>query len=199
MKLDSSENNNEIWLDVVGYEGAYKISDSGRVKSIFRIVYDKNGKKKTISEKILIPVINNYYQVFLSINSKPKRFYIHYLVAKIFIKKQDGKNHVNHKDGNKLNNNASNLEWVTPKENIIHAHLIGIHKVGKDHVQAKKIVQLDMNNNIVKIWGCMNDIGKSLYGFKQGNISSACLGKLKTAYKFKWKFYEEYTLNNTLL
>lgn len=65
-----------------------------------------------------------YFQVCVSLGSRKNRktFRIHRAVAETFISRIKGKNTINHKDGNKKNNHADNLEWVTPQENILHAY-----------------------------------------------------------------------------
>ena len=69
---------------------------------------------------------NNYYQVSITVQGKSKAFKIHRLVAKAFLLNVENKPYVNHKDGNKLNNNLSNLEWCTAKENTLHAIKAGL-------------------------------------------------------------------------
>lgn len=111
-------NTNEQWKPIAECNGEYYISDYGRVKS------HKYGK-----ERILKPsLIGNGYQAVLinSLNKKTKCKTIHKLVALSFIQNPENKPQVNHKDGNKLNNHFSNLEWVTPKENVYHAWRIGL-------------------------------------------------------------------------
>lgn len=115
----------EIWKDIYGYEGLYQISNLGRVKSLSRLV--KNGKNhyKFATEKIRKVAINKkrngYCEISLYKNNKEKRFKIHRLVAQAFIQNIFNKPEVNHIDGNKQNNKAENLEWVTSKENKKHA------------------------------------------------------------------------------
>ena len=94
---------------VKGYE-EYEIDTNG-------VVYGKNGKplKYSINH-------NGYCIINFYINHKRTGFGIHTLVAKQFIPNNNiNKNQVNHKDGNKINNNVENLEWVTPKENMEHS------------------------------------------------------------------------------
>lgn len=109
----------EIWKDVKGFEGLYQVSNLGRVKS-----YDfyRNGNK-LYKGKILKGHINNvgYLCFDLYKDKKRKNLKCHRLVAENFIECEDKELWINHKDGNKLNNHFSNLEWVTPKENSIHA------------------------------------------------------------------------------
>ena len=107
----------ELWEDVFGYEDRFRISSHGRL-------YSK------ISCKILSQTISKtgYYTHGTKIggrNGKAVCFKIHRLVAKAFLLNPEEKLYVNHKDGNKLNNLLSNLEWVTSSENSIHAHKNG--------------------------------------------------------------------------
>lgn len=96
-------------LSIIDYPN-YTISNNGIITNI-----------KT--ERILKQTIQNgYYTIKLSSNHSSKMFYIHILVATLFIKNDLNKRVVNHKDGDKLNNNYINLEWVTYSENIQHAY-----------------------------------------------------------------------------
>lgn len=74
----------------------------------------------TKTGKILKSTVSKIGYLVVSVEW-PKKSYIHRLVAIAFLPKKDGKDLVNHKDGNKLNNSIENLEWVTAKENINHA------------------------------------------------------------------------------
>lgn len=124
------------WKDVPGYEGYYKVSDTGLVKSVKRKVMSKtrNGKPRQCiyKEKMLKPFVverpygKECYTVRLSKEGNTRKFFVHVLVAMSFIPNPDGKKQVNHKDGNPTNNNVSNLEWSTPKENIQHAFQNGL-------------------------------------------------------------------------
>ena len=119
--LDINDLENEIWKDIVGYEGLYKISNLGRVKSLARKFHPK--------EKILQQRLDkdSYARVDLSkIDSKPKRNGVHRLVAFHFTNNYNNLPQVNHKDGVKLNNCSSNLEWCTNINNIKHSWKIGL-------------------------------------------------------------------------
>lgn len=96
----------EEWRDIRGYEGLYQVSNLGRIKSIPR-ERTKGGILKPLKDR------TGYLSVNLYKNGKIKRCKIHRLVANNFLE-------VNHKDGNKLNNNLSNLEYVTKSRNILH-------------------------------------------------------------------------------
>lgn len=121
----------EIWQDIVNYEGSYQISNHGRCKSIKRYVNGRWGTPKLINEKILSPSINSsgYYVYTLCKENKMKQYYAHRLVAEVFIPNILNKPEVNHLDGNKLNCHFTNLEWATSSENNKHAHDTGLNKV----------------------------------------------------------------------
>lgn len=128
-------------MDLQGYEGLYKVYNDGRVWSERRGIFLK-------------PIINNwgYYTVLVSYKSKHKRFSLHRLIALHFISRVEGKDYINHKDGNKLNNNVSNLEWCTIPENNNHARNKGLHQpVGKrrlarDYVREIRLAYINGNN-----------------------------------------------------
>ncbi len=136
----------KIWKDVVGYEGYYKISNYGELKSLYREYVMPNGGIRVAPERILDTSKNDngYFKAYLYKETKSHFCFIHRLVALHFIPLIVGKRQVNHKDGNKENNRSDNLEWCTPKENIKHAELIGLRdlrgsknpmygKFGKEH------------------------------------------------------------------
>lgn len=112
----------EIWKDVVGYEGFYQVSNLGRVKSII-------GRKGFPAGYIAKNSVGNngYPRVALSIYGESKFYSVHRLVATAFIPNPDSKPQVNHKNGIKTDNRVENLEWVTSQENCVHAYRTGLH------------------------------------------------------------------------
>ena len=109
----------EIWKDVVGYEGYYQVSNLGRIRSIDREVIDKNGVKKPIHGKIMHPVFHSdgYPSISLSRNGICKRLKIHRLVALAFIPNPDNLPEVSHLDETRTNNRVDNLIWSSHKDN----------------------------------------------------------------------------------
>ena len=105
----------EIFVPIKGYEGLYSISNYGRVWSSYCNDFLKPHLTKL-----------SYYQLMLCKNKIRKVLRINRLVLQAFIPNPENKPYGNHKDGNKINNHISNLEWVTHKENIQHAHKIGL-------------------------------------------------------------------------
>jgi hypothetical protein len=117
----------ETWRDIVNYEGIYKISNKGNVKSLARFRRNGiNGKYKQ-KERILKPgqYSNDYYFVYLCDNSKKKSCSIHRLIALAFIPNPLNKPHINHINGIRTDNKIENLEWCTRSENQLHAIKIG--------------------------------------------------------------------------
>lgn len=101
---------NEEWKDIKGYEGMYQVSNKGRIKS-FRI--DKTGKLMSIR------LVKGYPKVTFKVNGIPKDYYVHRLEMETFNPIENMENlDVNHIDENKENNDLSNLEWLTHKENV---------------------------------------------------------------------------------
>jgi hypothetical protein len=110
----------EICKEIEGYEGLYEVSNLGNVYSLPK--GDGNGNRR---RKLKPDLRGQYYSVTFSYLGSIKRFPIHKLVANAFIPNTYQKSQINHKDLNKLNNVASNLEWVTPSENMKHAYNLG--------------------------------------------------------------------------
>lgn len=113
----------EIWRPVVGFEGLYEVSNFGAVRSVDRIIQHTNKRFGPMTRKLkgrLLKMIFDgrglYYQVSLS-NGINKRYLVHRLVAEAFVENPLNLPEVNHKDENKTNNKASNLEWCDHKYN----------------------------------------------------------------------------------
>lgn len=142
----------------------------------------------------------NYYAVKLYKNKSKKNIPIHKLVAKTFIENPENKPCVNHKDGNKLNNNVENLEWCTHSENTKHAYNMGLEKVSEMQRQncrniyklgneknKKKVIQYNANGSLVRKWECIADVQKEL-NISTSSISACCKGKRKKAGGYIWKY-----------
>jgi len=103
----------EVWKDVVEYEGLYQVSNNGVIKRIPHYSVTKNGVKKHFDERVLSPIENfrGYYKVSLSKNGITRQWFVHRIVAMAFLPNPNNYAQVNHKDENKKNNNPNNLEW----------------------------------------------------------------------------------------
>jgi hypothetical protein len=127
----------EVWKDIVGYNGYYKVSNLGRIKSLDRLVNSKHGLA-TKKGKVLTPTLKDYYRIGLSKNCKVKSFLVHRLVAIHFLNKPIDKDCVNHKNGIKTDNRDLNLEWCTQQENITHSITSKlVDQLGEKHHNSK--------------------------------------------------------------
>lgn len=182
-------NNKEIWKDIKGYEGLYQVSNLGRIKSL-----------KQKEEKILNIFKDNIGYLSVNLQTKEKvkkRERVHRLVAKTFILNPENKPQVNHKDGNKLNNNVNNLEWCTCKENVNHSWENNLSKpywkgkFGINHKSSKAIYKIDIiSKKIIKKYDSIEDAKKEL-NINSSNISKCCKGKMKTSYGYIWRYANE--------
>jgi hypothetical protein len=144
----------EQWKAIAECNGEYYISDHGRVKSM------KFGK-----ERILKPFPNTrgYLIVFVAGKWEKQRCnLIHQLVAKTFLPNPESKPQVNHKDGNKLNNSVTNLEWMTHQENIQHAWDTGLFEEKRKAIVRACIIQ--KSKPVIDLYT----------GIKYNSLSDAC-------------------------
>jgi len=110
---------NEVWNPIRGIEYYYHVSSMGRVRSRYKLLTPR--------------AVRGYYYVILEISDGEFRFRrnipVHRLVAQEFHINRLKRKELNHIDGNKLNNKADNLEWVSREENQRHAYALGLHKM----------------------------------------------------------------------
>lgn len=161
-------NNAEVWRDIVGYEGLYQVSNFGRVKSLKRKYinqYGEFGEKEEFIKKQKLSAFDKsqkdtkgYFVVSLANNDRGKWVRVHRLVATAFLPNPHNLPEVNHKDGNKQNNNVDNLEWVTRSQNNLHAWRTGLRAKGetervkkiKEHTLGLKNISKEMVLDIFK-------------------------------------------------
>ena len=172
----------EIWKQISGYEGLYEVSSFGNVRSLDREVPTSN-RWGTVSVKCLKGRIlkkktmtSGYFLVSLCKDSSIQDGSIHRLVGKAFIPNPKNLPCINHKDGNRLNNYAKNLEWSTHKENTAHAITMGLihHYKGSDSNFAKLTEQ-----QVYEIIGMLSCGVKQRSIAKLFNLSEACISNIK--------------------
>lgn len=130
----------EEWRDVVGYEGLYKISNLGNVKSCYRVVKYRDSFRSVKSRLLKTSISQGYKKLQLSKDGKAKTYKLHRLLAEAFLNhKPDGyKIVVDHIDNNQLNNSLDNLQLITHRENIIKdtkrglSKYVGVYKSGNN-------------------------------------------------------------------
>ena len=155
----------------------YEVSNFGQVRN-----------KKT--QRILNPGAygaTGYKQVNMAIPSqgnKQCKRYVHRLVAEAFIPNPEGKREVNHIDGNKLNNEASNLEWVTSSENQRKRH-----EYGNIRTSNRRIGRFDLDGNLLEEYDSIIEAANQM-GVKRLAIDSAVHKRHKTSCGFIWNFLD---------
>lgn len=174
----------EIWKDVVGYEGLYKVSNKGNVYSVERIV---RGRKCGGRKLRPGPQTNGYLQVDLSKDGIRKSKLIHRLVAEVFIPNQNNYLEINHKDENKTNNYVENLEWCTSKYNSNY----GTRNERASQKQSKRVKGVNVETGEVIAFNSTREAGSE--GYSYGNVAAACRGVYNTGggnlYRgLKWSF-----------
>ena len=204
-----------IWKDIKGYEGIYQVANipyanKKQVRSVDRYVTDTKGRKRLLKGKLMKGNLDRdgYLRVNLSKNGKNKTFFIHRLVALHFVNGYFEGAVVNHKNEQKDDNRAENLEFCTiAYNNNYGTHNEKISKSSKGKIiceeQKNKIreVQRGKNNNMAKkvkcieldiIFDCVADaneyLGKDRYNC---GISNCCNGRQKTAYGMEWCYIED--------
>lgn len=164
----------EEWKAVSGYEGLYEVSNLGRVRSIKR--------RKILSLSILK---DGYCQVGLCKLGERRYFLIHRLVAEAFVPNPASKPQVNHKDEDKSNNAASNLEWMTPKENINYGTGIVRRANTQAKVLGKSVEQYDKAGKLLATFQSSQEAERQT---GVGHIRECCGGRLKSAGGFVWRY-----------
>lgn len=204
----------EVWKDVgviddVDFTGYYKESNFGRTKSISRYIKTGTGKR-LLEDKILKPLKEKagYYSVVLCKDGKMYRKKVHRLVGFIFVENDDieHKTCINHKDENKLNNYADNLEWCTQEYNINY----GTARKRQSETMKKKyanegivanlphikktVIQTDLEGNYIKTWEGAIDTEQE--GYNSCIVNACCKGRVLTHKNCFWMYEKDFTPEN---
>ncbi len=167
---------------ILGYENEYEINIHGEVYSKERYVKCVHNGVELRKRRLKKPTVaaNGYHVVCLHKEGRGKMHSLHKLIAQTFIPNPNNYTNINHKDGNKLNNNVDNLEWCTQRHNVEHAYETGLTTRNKPLVcvETEEKFRSATNAAVVK-FGNKN---------KQSAISECARGLRKTAYGFTWKY-----------
>ena len=182
-----SEDKSGAWTEVKGFEGIYAVSTKGYVMSLSRTIW--NGKSYFKSKDKLIKgniTSKGYSQVTLWKDKRRHMYLIHKLVANAFIPNPENYPQINHKDGNKTNNNVENLEWCNNSQNQLHAWRIGLQK---PHLAGKPMrpVVLYKNNESI-LFKSIAECAKFLKEYGCANLYKALKGKQKTIKGYKAEY-----------
>lgn len=167
----------EQWR-MIDFASNYEVSNTGFIRNK-TTKYILKGRE----------TFNGYLQVSLKIDEKNKFMnkYVHRLVAQFWLENINDKKEVNHIDGNKKNNNMTNLEWVTAKENSNHR----VNVLNKKTTDNKKVGMFDKNNNLIQTFNSIVAAGQ-YFGKSRVNIDNALKHKnnQQTAYGYVWKYLD---------
>lgn len=173
------------WKPVKGYEGYYEVSDAGNVRSIDRAVSCKNGMTKTLKGRNLAPTVhyaNGYCSVMLTKNGKQKRHLVHRIVAEAFVSNPHGFPEVNHKDENKENNAAENLEWCTH----LYNNRYGTKQERLSKLKSRRVVMM-RDGKTLETYPSETEAAAAVGGVQSG-VSACCRG-ITSLYKgYEWAF-----------
>lgn len=186
---------NEVWKPVAGYEGIYEVSSIGRVRSLSR---PKEGKySHKVEGRILAQgynKANGYYSVNLCYKGKHRTSYVHRLVAGAFLPNPNGLEEVNHKDENKRNNRADNLEWCDRLYNIHHGtgmsrRLRSIAASKKGRCYPKRIAQYTLDGKLVATYYSSEEAARAL-NCNGSNIRTCARHErgVKQSNGFRWEY-----------
>lgn len=176
----------EEWKAIEGYEGIYEVSNTGKVRRII----DRHGRPIENGHILCPHIARGYATVGLSNGTgHAKNSLVHRLVAYAFVQNQNGYKEVNHKDENKLNNNADNLEWCTREYNMSY----GTARIRQGVSYGKPVVQLTIEGVPIARY-CSSEIAGSINNIDPSSIHKCCKGKRKYAGGYAWS-YEDYFLS----
>lgn len=185
-----------MWKSIQGYEGYYEVSDSGEVRSLDRYVTELTGKHagnkrflKGAMMKLTVGKTQRKTKGYLVVNLRKNHTSwvvpVHVLVARAFIPNPDNMPTVNHKDGNKLNNHVSNLEWASYSENNSHAINTGLR-----NPRGVCVSQYTLDGVYVATYKSATEAARQT-GFSRGAISHCINGRTKQAFGYVWKKQSE--------
>ena len=189
----------EIWKDIENFEGLYQVSSFGRVRSLDRPVKQRGNSTQVKKGKIIVQSKNHkgYPITGISKGNKKHCKTTHRFVAETFIPNTENKPQINHIDGVKTNNKASNLEWVTNEENAKHAKMMGLMIYRPENLKLatiaaakanhKKVNRLCLKGGKTITYNSIKEAGQA-NGDKEKGISEVLRGRQKTAGGFKWEY-----------
>jgi len=161
----------ENWKDIDNYKGLYRVSDTGRVYSV---------RRKLMLRPGVVGI--GYKQVVLKVRGNNKQYKVHRLVALAFCEKSPGCNIINHLNGDKLNNYASNLEWTTHSGNMLHAMETGLNNNRGENCNLSKFKK----EKILKIKQMIKNGHRNIDIARKCEVSDGVVSSIKTGKTWRW-------------
>ena len=170
------------WVDLVGFEGMYQCNKDGELRSLN---YKNTGKMHILKQTIS----RGYAVVNLTFKGKQKVYRVHRLIAETFIENPDNKREVDHIDGNRANNQVTNLRWVTGTENCnnpntyckLGKQMLGV--TGSKHHRSKPVVCIETGVE----YASSVDAWKHT-GINWSNIAACCRNTRVIAGGYHWRY-----------
>lgn len=194
--LSIEDFNGEIWKDIPGYEGWYKVSNLGRIKSIERTIVFKRGcdnvhRKKTLKEQIIKASTSSSY-LFCHLKKKGTSVIVkhHRIVCSVFHENKENLPEVNHKNEIKTDNRADNLEWCTRSYNARYgtSRQRVREKLINDPNRSTPVLQYSLNGVFIKKYPSIKEAERQT-GICYSNISDVSRGgRCSTAGGYIWSF-----------
>lgn len=181
------DSDKEVWLSVQGYEGCYLVSNKGQIYSEARTEFVKSkrtgGHLRYRNSGLLTPRLSNtgYLQIGLFLDGICKRQSVHRIVAKAFVPNPLGLLEVNHKDGNRLNNCADNLEWVSRKGNALHSTQILCKNRGVENTNSK-LTEQDVHSIVTLLDAGYTQIEIA----KNFNVTNSAIYRIQHGFNWAW-------------
>ena len=182
-------NKEEIWKDVVGFEGYYEVSNKGRVRSVDRVIMRSNGFPLPVKGKIMPQykkwghsTIPRLYVNFCKDSIRYVRS-VSRLVGEAFIPNQENLPQINHKDENPMNNCVENLEWCSNEYN----HNYGTRNLRQSLKLRKSIDVFDLNGNFLSHHDSIKEAAR-IYNCDESSITKVCKNKYRYTNKLVFRY-----------
>lgn len=170
----------EEWKPVVGYEGIYEVSNTGKINIINYRNLGYNKRRKT-------KVMFGYERITLIKGEHRQNIGVHRVVAMAFLPNTQNLPSINHKDENKLNNNVNNLEWCS----VAYNNAYGTGRKRSAERRHRQVYKLNDNGDVIQKYDSLQDACSEFGVNTLSNIGAVCNGFRDIAYGYKWRWVDE--------